>query len=68
MCEEYQPDYISEFHEEFMRAYIDFELAQQEKASTQFLKERLRVIEGRPATQAEFDRHMAALDPFEDEE
>jgi len=41
MCENYQDEFVSSFHEEFMRRYIDEELRRQEAASNSFLRSRL---------------------------
>ena len=40
MCDDFQGDYLSDFHEEYMREYIRFELERQERVSTQFLQDK----------------------------
>lgn len=67
MCDNYQDEYISEFHEEFMRHYIEEELRRSERASNTFLNRTPRVTHGRPATSQELASHLASLSPYEDE-
>jgi hypothetical protein len=57
-------DYLSEFHEDFLRPYMEEELLRQEKASNTFLNRPHRVS-GRLAT---FEETQAMLDRLAAEE
>jgi len=40
MCNDDHSEYLSDFHEEYMREYIRFELERQERVSTKFLQDK----------------------------